>query len=216
MKKLTLLASILGIAATAHADSGAYMGLGLGYTTKKYESESALARSYDVGDDSFSNNEKQNRFGFKLYGGYQFNDNFAVEGGYAYFNKDKLSFNTQNSDISGSGQIQTKLQAMFVTANGIIPLNDSFAVFGKAGLALMHAKSDGSFSFSSIYGSGHISGNADKNSVTPVIGAGAEWKLNKSVALRAEYEYFGRPKVTDSFKMDRVDMLSVGVRTNFN
>lgn len=216
MKKLILLTTILCITATAHAEQAAYMGLGLGYTNKEYESGSILAKTKVPQGFSSSHKEDQDRLGLKLYGGYQFNDNFAIEGGYAYLNKNKLSLAFQKAGDKLNGQLQTKLHTLFVTANGIIPLNDSFAVFGKAGLAWMHAKNEASINLSSSNDSTHVSKKGNRNSVTPVIGAGAEWKLNKSLALRAEYEYFGKPKVTDSIKMKRVDMFSVGLRMNFN
>ncbi|MFQ5756980.1 MAG: porin family protein [Acidiferrobacterales bacterium] len=60
--------------------------------------------------------------GFKIFGGYQFNKNFAVEGAYI----DLGDFKSPTQLISVDG-----FQA---AASGIIPLAKQFRVFGKAGL----------------------------------------------------------------------------------
>jgi OmpA-OmpF porin, OOP family len=98
----------------------------------------------------------------KVFGGYQVNPNFAIEGGVADLGR--IS--------NGSGTI--KSHGEYVDAVGLLPLGGNFTLLGSAGLA--HVNLDTS--------NGDASGNGLK------LGLGGEYAVSPSVSLRGEYERY--------------------------
>src|SRR5450830_1484361 len=106
--------ALTATAAPAAEQSGFYLGTGIGYSVNQLEN-----------DNTFSNKgtEKKTDTGFKLYGGYQFNNNWAIEGQYvnlgAYSADTKKQMNNEHVKIKASG--------MSVAAIGLLPLGESFS-----------------------------------------------------------------------------------------
>src|SRR4249919_2153962 len=102
-----LLSATLGAAAfgAQAQDKGFYAGAGVG---QSFVDEGA----YDDEDTAFS-----------VFGGYQFNRYFALEGGYA--NLGKIEAKPVGRDL--------ETDSVFLTAVGIVPITDKFSVYGKAG-----------------------------------------------------------------------------------
>jgi OOP family OmpA-OmpF porin len=184
MKPTILFAMIAALAAPVAAQAEAYIGANVGRAEQKVE----------VSGISF----KENDTGFKLYGGYNFNQNFGIEGGFADLGDAKRSAN--NASIS------SKAQSIYVAATGILPLNDQFALFGKAGVATTHVKLKAS--------APGIAASASDNHASPFVGVGASFALNKNVSFVAEYEYFGKI-AKDGDDSIKANMISAGVRYSF-
>ena len=98
----------------------------------------------------------------KVFGGYQFTPNFALEAGLA----DLGHINGNGGTLNGHSQ--------YIDAVGLLPLNSQWSLLGSAGLA--HVKLDTS--------NGNDGGNGLK------LGLGAEYTLSKNVALRGEWEHY--------------------------
>lgn len=207
MKKLVLIAALCGIAFSAQAEEGGYMGLGLGYATQKLD----LELDSDV-------KAHTGKLGAKIYGGYQFNENFAVEGAYHYLNKSKITWDLSDAGETSNGFLTTQGHVFSAAAVGILPLSPDFSLFGKLGAALYASKS----TYQDTYNDGVTVENEHDSTrhttLTPVVGIGAEYKIDKNMALRFEYENFGKPKLSSesTTKMKRVDMFSIGLRSTFN
>lgn len=203
MKKLLLVAILSSTALAAQADEGSYMGVGLGYATQKITSDNLVSGA----------NQHTGKFGAKVYGGYQFNDNFALEAGYNYLNRDKIDW----SSTSSSGHVKIQGHIFSLAATGILPLNETFSLFGKLGAAGYYTKTESEETKKVLLiPVSHSQQESNQTKFAPVFGVGAEYKLNKASALRVEYENFGKPKVTAANRqMQRVDMVSIGVRTAF-
>jgi OmpA-OmpF porin, OOP family len=120
----------------------------------------------------------------KLFGGYQLNPNFAVEAGVA----DLGRISDENGSIKSYGE--------YVDAVGLLPLNERWSILGSVGAA--HVDIDTS--------------NGDDRGAALKLGLGAEYALNKDVALRGEYENY-RVAAFDSHP--NVGQYSFGVRVNF-
>jgi OOP family OmpA-OmpF porin len=101
--------------------------------------------------------------GLKLYGGYQFTPNFAVEGG---------AFGLGHVD-NAIGKVQTR--GLYVDAVGRYPLGTNWSVLGSAGLAAAR--------FDSSPGE-----NDDSPGVK--LGAGVQYDISKEVAVRAQYDRY--------------------------
>ena len=112
------LALTAAMAARADVQPGFYMGAGVGST--KIDDDGFDDIDFDDGDT-----------GFKVFGGYNVNRNFAVEA--TYFDLGEASgsfddgFDTVNFDVGVSG--------FNVSAVGVLPVADMFSLFGKIGYA---------------------------------------------------------------------------------
>jgi OmpA-OmpF porin, OOP family len=114
LSALAALALTASMAARAEVQPGFYAGAGFG-TTK-------------INDDGFDNNVDDSDTGFKVFGGYSFNQNFAIEATYFDLGEASGSFGVgENFDVGISG--------FGVSAVGVLPLSDMFSLFGKVGYA---------------------------------------------------------------------------------
>ena len=141
-----VLAASLG-AVAAHAE-GFYAGAGLGNQTYP--------------DQVNGNSTSGSALSGKIYGGYQLNPNFAIEGGLTEL----------GALNSGSGQVDS--YGSFVDAVGILPLNDKWSLLGRLGVAHMQINTP----------TGDDGGNGLK------AGLGAEYAINKTTSLRGEWERY--------------------------
>jgi OOP family OmpA-OmpF porin len=123
--------------------------------------------------------------GVKVYGGYSFTPNLALESGYVDLGK----FNTSTGHVKGDG--------LFLDAVGTLPLADSFSALGRVGVFNGKLSSDAD-------GSG--SGTSYK------FGAGLQYDINPNVALRGEWERYRFDALNTK---PNTDMLSVGVAYRF-
>jgi OOP family OmpA-OmpF porin len=189
MKKM-LFATILGAALVvpfAAQAAGGYVGGGFGQST------------YDVDDAGMTTTSRdENGSGFKLYGGYEFDQNWGVEVGYANLGKLKNVYNVMGTNVT----VSAKSYSMYVAGTGTLPLNEQFSLFGKLGLATNHISVDGSASGFTASDSGSKSGM--------MFGVGAAYNVTKNVAVTLEYENFG--KVAEDAK---AQMWTVGARYKF-
>lgn len=138
----------------------------------------------------------KNDTSYKLFGGYNFSPNFAVEGGYTDLGKIKGSGGGVSGEVKASG--------FELAAVGKAPVADRFELFGKLGLAVMEAKASGS-------GFG-ISASDSTTSTQLMGGVGAAYKFDKQLALRAEYEI---RQVKYSGNKDNVGNFTVGLQFSF-
>lgn len=134
--------------------------------------------------------------GFKIFGGFQFNQNFGVEMAWVDLGKAKYSGTFLGAPVTG-GTVDTS--GLNISAVGTIPLNPSFELFGKVGLFAWEAKAR------DTTGGVPFSGKDDGADFS--FGIGASYNITKNVSLRAEWERF---KAVDS-----IDFLSLGVAFKF-
>ncbi len=122
---ITLAASLVLLSGSVVAESsGAYIGIGFGNT------------SYHD-DNSFDGLDLDDRDrGSKIYGGYRFNDHFAVEGTLANMGE----FSAQNPH---GGRTKLRFDTFTVSAVGLIPLAEGqLDLFGHAGLGSIGLEQD--------------------------------------------------------------------------
>lgn len=121
----------------------------------------------------------------KVYGGWGLTPNFAVEAGVARLGS--------ISDASG----KVGANAAYVDGVGTLPLADKWSLLGRAGV--VHARFNGT--------NGSDSGTGLK------LGAGVQYELTRSTALRAEYERYHLNGAYDSHA--NIGQFTVGVKTSF-
>jgi OOP family OmpA-OmpF porin len=134
--------------------------------------------------------------GMKFFGGYQFNQNLAVELAYVDLGKATYSGTFGGSPVTGGSVKTSGLNASVV---GTLPLNPSFSLFAKAGMFSWEAKAR------DVTGGTPFSGKEDGADLS--FGFGGAYNLTKNFSLRAEWEQFEA--------IDKISLLSVGVAYKF-
>ncbi|MFY7854805.1 MAG: outer membrane beta-barrel protein [Rubrivivax sp.] len=106
--------------------------------------------------------------GFGLYGGYRFNESIAVEVGYRHLFKETVR----------EFGVPVELKATSVQASvvGYLPLGNDFSLFGRLGYNELKAKA----------GASGRSATGDQSGT--LYGIGAEYDVNKNVAIRFEFQ----------------------------
>jgi OOP family OmpA-OmpF porin len=153
------VAFVLGSGMVQAADQGAYLGVGLGQTKVKDACE-----GFTTCDDTDT--------GVKLFGGYQFVPNAAVEIGYVDLGKAKLS-------LPGAS-VEFKAHGFDVDFVGTLPLNDQFAVLARVGMFFWKVDVSGTGLANSSSASG--------NDLT--YGLGLAYDVSKKVSVRFEWQQF--------------------------
>jgi len=187
-----LPAAFLAVSAPAVAqqsDAGWYVGGSYGMTKTEVDMTGV---SNPVKDESDS--------GFKIYGGFQFNKHLGAEIGYVDAGKASFSGTAIPSLGIGAFSGNVKSTAFTFAAVGTLPLNESFALTGKIGLAAWDAKA-------SVNVAG-LSGSTSDSGTDLLYGVGARYNLNKNWGVTLEYEVVD---VSDG----SVNMTSMGLRYKF-
>jgi OOP family OmpA-OmpF porin len=155
---------------------------------------------------------------FKLFAGYKFNKNFAIEGGYADLGKYTASASASFDGASGSINGDVKAYAIFIDAVGFLPAgsNEEFSVFGKAGLAYTKTKANASAAAAAPgIGSASASASDSDSEVVPKLGLGAQYYVTRNVALRAEYDIYFNVGDEDKTGESNVQVVSATLTFGF-
>lgn len=160
---LAALALTAAMAAQADVQPGFYVGAGFG--------------SSKIDDDGFDDIDfDDSDTGFKVFGGYSFNQNFAIEA--TYFDLGEASgsfddgFDVVNFDVGVSG--------LSASAVGVLPLSDMFSIFGRLGYASYDVDAH-----ATVVGVG--SGDASESESDLIYGAGAALSFGQ-FEVRGEFE----------------------------
>jgi len=214
LKRLFMISAFaLGGAAVAApasaADLGGYVGASAGQSRADVDKGEIDAAFSSLGLGSRTSTDETD-FGFKVYGGYQFNQYFAVEGGYTNLGKAK-SHTVFTSGGSGTAEGEWKSYSIDVSALGIVPLGNQFALFGRAGASFWDIK----FDLSASGPGGSASGSESENGISPLLGIGGMIDISSNWTARAEFErHFSIGKSDTTGKSD-VDLISVGLQYRF-
>jgi len=166
MKKMIIaLAATLAAAGAAQAQTSAdgapqaYVGIGVA------AADNPLVDAYKAG--------------FKLFGGYDFDQNWGLEAGYTRFG---------NADFSNSGNGQavsghTRGSNSYVAGKYTLPINERFSAYGKLGVGYTERHLNSTAGVSAGY-------KGSDNGL--YAGLGLKYKLTEKVSLNAEYEHYGK------------------------
>jgi OOP family OmpA-OmpF porin len=119
---------------------------------------------------------------YKLYGGYQFHRNFAVEGGYFDLGRFNYGYTTAGGAFSGD----TRYRGLNLDLVGTLPVWDRLSVIGRVGAAYTRQRT----SISTTGGLPDMGGSRTDNSWGPKVGVGLEYAFTPSLAVRAEWERY--------------------------
>jgi OOP family OmpA-OmpF porin len=212
--KLVKATTTLGLAALAATacpfamaqDSGWYGGVNAGQSMAKIDDARISSNLLGSGFTSSTISDDDRSTGYKLYGGYRVNKNFAIEGG--YFNLGKFGFKATTVP-AGTLTGEIKLQGLNLDAVGILPINDKLSAFGRVGLNYADAVD----SFTGTGAVGVTNPNPSKRDTNLKVGLGVQYAFTESLAMRAEIE---RYRIDDAVgNKGDVDLVSIGLVYRF-
>lgn len=202
---LVALAAAIGPLAMAQ-DGGWYAGGNIGQSRALIDDARVANGMLGSGLSVTSIEDKKRDLGFKLFGGYQLNRNFAVEGG--YFNLGKLGY-TATTTPAGTLTGEMKVQGLNLDLVGTLPFSEKFSAFGRVGLTYADTKDNFS-------GTGAVSvsnPSASKQAGGYKFGLGLQYELTKALAMRVEAE---RYRIDDAIgNKGDVDLVSLGLIFRF-
>lgn len=202
---ITALATLASPLANAD-DTGWYGGVNVGRSKAKIDDPRISASLQRGGFSSSSIVDDDRATGYKLFGGYQFNRYFALEGG--YFDLGKFGY-TATTVPAGTLRGNIRLKGLNLDTVGILPLTDRLSAFGRIGVAYADARDNFS-------GSGAVlvrSPSARKREANLKFGVGMQYAFTDALAMRAEAE---RYRVNDAVgNRGDVDLVSLGLLYRF-
>jgi OOP family OmpA-OmpF porin len=201
----TLGLAILAVLASPHAmaaEPGWYGGFNVGEAAATIDDERINATLLGQGFTSVSIDDDDRDTGFKVFGGYQFNRHFALEGG--YFDLGQFGY-TATTVPAGTLVGTIDLQGFNLDALGIIPFTDRFSAFARVGV--IYAEAEDTFT-----GTGAVlvtNPNPTKRDTNYKFGAGLQDDFTDRVGMRAEVE---RYRIDDAVgNKGDIDLASLGL-----
>ena len=197
--KLPATAFAVLFASTAWSqDAGVYIGGALGQA-KYHDACDGASISCDDKDSSW-----------KIFGGYQFNRNFAVELGYADLGTSSASgvVSTGLGPITASANFEATVFEL--TAVGVFPVTERVSLYGRAGLY----RADVELSGSGTLGATTIPVRETESNSDLTLGIGVRFGITRNLSLRGEWQRYmdvGSDEVGES----DIDVLSLGVLFRF-
>jgi OOP family OmpA-OmpF porin len=202
-----LVLSVIASPCVSANDPGWYTGANIGHSKSQIDDERIGRALLGNGFTSaaFKNDERDT--GYKLFGGYQFNKNFALEAG--YFNLGKFGF-TASTLPPGALNGKIKIKGLSLDAVGILPMTDRFSAFGRIGLN--YANTQDGFS-----GTGAVwvfNPNPSKRELNYNFGLGVQYALTPSLGMRAEAE---RYRINDAVgNKGDIDLIGISLIYRFD
>ncbi len=132
----------------------------------------------------------------KLFGGYDLDKNWGVEAGYINFGSSSSQFGPIKSSMDG--------YATYLAGKAMMPINEQFSLIGKLGVSNVKSK---------LSNTGGVVGpsSVSQSRTNPYASIGAQYNLNKQVALTADVEHIGE---TRNFGVKSA-AVTLGARYNF-
>lgn len=206
------LCSTLLLSTGAQAAEGFYV---LGSVGQSRFDDDAISKSdkdfiFDntVGIDSNSSSQDDKDTGYKMQLGYQFSENFAVEGGYTDLGEEVY---TARYDDGITGKMKTSAKGWNVDAVLILPIDSGFSFFAKLGAIAAEVEQKISFEADGAYGSETL----DDTKVKAKAGLGIAYNIVQGLSARAEYEHYAKLGDEDETGEINADVFSLGLSYQF-
>jgi OOP family OmpA-OmpF porin len=112
-----------------------YGGLNIGQTHESIDDGAVANREIGGGLDSITDDDRDN--GYKVFAGYQLNDNFALEAG--YFDLGQFGSRAIKNQV-GALKTRTKTKGINIDLVGSVPLTEKMSAFARAGVHYSETK----------------------------------------------------------------------------
>lgn len=207
LRKLSLVA-LAGMVSPCLAadDAGWYVGSNIGQSRANIDEGKIGRNLLGAGLTAVTVDSDERDTGYKLFGGYQFNRNFSLEGG--YFNLGQFGY-TAITAPQGTYNAGLKAKGINLDAVGMLPITAKFSALARAGLS--YAETRDAFS-----GTGAVLVNnpdSRERDTNYKLGLGLQYDFTKAFGMRAEAE---RYRINDAVgNKGDIDLLSLGVIYRF-
>ena len=203
---LATLAALAAPAALAQNTGGWYLGGNIGRTNQSSDDAAITNGLAAQGLATTSIESTGHDRGYKVFGGYQFNRNFALEGG--YFDLGSFGYTARTLPL-GSQTGDVGYKGLNLDLVGILPFTEKLSAIGRVGVTSTRTSS----SYSATGAAAVPLGTSSSRSTNAKYGVGLMYDFTPSLAMRVEAE---RYHVKDAFRnKDHVDMVSVGLVYRF-
>jgi len=187
-------------------DAGWYGGASAGRSSATIDDARITSGLLGQGLTTNSISDRDRDTGYKVFGGYQFNNNFALEGG--YFDLGKFGY-TANTTPPGTLSGDVRLKGLNLDAVGTLPITEKLSVLGRVGVNYTEASD-------AFTGTGAVqvtNPNPSKSEANYKLGLGLQYAFTENLAMRVEAE---RYRVNDAIGNNgHVDLVSVGLIYRF-
>jgi OOP family OmpA-OmpF porin len=210
MKKVAKTLGALGLVGCAvfnsqlamAVESGWIGGMSAGQSKARIDDPQIAAKLQAGGFTSNSISDLNLNTGVKIFGGYQFNKYFALEGG--YYDLGRFGYIATTIPTGAlNGAIQ--LRGLNFDTVGFLPIAEKFSVFGRLGLNYGQSRDN----FTSSGAVAVTDANPSSNSFNMKAGVGIQYDFGESLGLRGEWE---RYRINDAVgTRGDVDLLSFGL-----
>ena len=180
---LALLAAFGGEGAMAQDSGYPYVGLSIGQSRAKIDEERITAGLLGAGLATTGMSKDETDRSYKVFGGYQFTPNFALEGG--YFKLGRFGF-VSTTVPAGSLSGQINLHGVNLDLVGTLPLTERLSAIGRVGA--QHAKATDRFTGTGAVGV--LNPNPSQSEANAKLGLGLQYAFTPSVLMRAEVEHY--------------------------
>ena len=203
MKKTLIALAIAAATTPAWSQEPAskfYAGVSLGQSKFKgaCDSEAGITLS----------NCKDTDTAWKIFGGYQFTPNLALELGYNDFGRISSDAVVTVAGSTFTGNAKIEATAFELTGVGSLPLGHQFSLYGKLGVYYAETKSSAELRQTTPpFASG--SSSVSDNNTNLTFGFGGRYDITQRFALRAEWQRFSKVGSDSTGKGD-IDVLAIG------
>ena len=208
MLAIAALAAIAPAAQAQTQDTGWYAGGNVGRTGATIDDDRIRGGLAGQGLVTNSIEDREHDTGYKVFGGYQFNRNLGIEGG--YFDLGQFGY-TARTTAAGRLSGDMSARGLNLDVVGTLPLTERFSVLGRVGVTSM--RTEGSFSATGAARVPYASATSSQTSANAKWGAGVAYAFTEALSMRLEAE---RYRLKDSVgNRGHVDMVSVGLVYRF-
>ncbi len=202
---LATLAAVASPFALAE-EPGWYVGGNYGWSAATIDDERIKSSLLARGFTTTSINDDDRDTGYKIYGGYRINRNFAIEGG--YFNLGEFGY-ALTTVPTGTLTGNIELQGVNLDVVGILPFTEKFSAFARVGANYAEARDH-------FVGTGSVNvldPNPSQRDTNYKFGVGLQYDFTESLAMRVEAE---RYRIDDAVgNKGDVDLASIGLVYRF-
>lgn len=203
---LILLAAAASQPATAEENVGWYVGGSVGPSYADIDEPKITGSLLESGFTTTAFDHDDRDTGYQLFAGYQFNRNFAVEGG--FFDLGEFGY-TATTLPAGTLDGRLEVKGLNLDLLGILPVSDRVSAFGRLGI--QYADTEDRFRGT---GSVNVFNPApEETDVNLKAGFGLQYAVSNSLGMRFEVE---RYRIDDAVgNTGDLDLLSVGLVYRF-
>jgi OOP family OmpA-OmpF porin len=181
-----------------------YGGLNIGQTHESINDGAIANHELGGGLTSLTDDDRDN--GYKLFAGYQLNDNFALEAG--YFDLGQFGSRAIKGDV-GALKTRTKTKGFNIDLVGSLPMTEKLSAFARAGAHYSEAKDRFQGSDDVIVTDRH----RRERDVDMKWGGGLQYDFTQKFAMRLEAERYAINDVIGS--NGKISMYSLGALYRF-